>query len=100
MFTMRIQFSALCFLALVQAGGAKAQDAQQQAAAVKPQTQPVQPARQTLPLRIVNKEQFCGRLSQTFANFGAANGYNQVQTAMMANGATAQVVQEIGRAHV
>ncbi len=56
--------------------------------------------RPTLPLRIVAKEQFCGRLAQVFANFGTANGLNQVQTAMLANGATSQIVQDFrtGRA--
>ncbi len=55
---------------------------------------------QPLPLRVVNRAQFCGRLAQVFANYGAANGYDRVQTAMLANGATAQVVAEFrnGRA--
>lgn len=62
------------------------------------QAQPQQ--RTTLPLRIINKAEFCGRLTQVFQNYGAAAGYDRVQTAMLANGATTQVVQEFraGRA--
>jgi hypothetical protein len=58
------------------------------------------PQPQALPLRIIEKGLFCTRLQQTFANYGAANGYDKVQVALLASGAAVQVVQEFrsGRA--
>lgn len=85
-------------VALAEPGAQPQQAAPQQA---QPQAMPPQQqARPTLPLRIVNKAEFCGRMTQVFQNYGQANGYDKVQTAMLANGASAQVVQEFrtGRA--
>ncbi|MCX6104567.1 MAG: hypothetical protein NTY08_01885 [Proteobacteria bacterium] len=58
------------------------------------------PQRPALPLRVIDKNQFCTRLSQAFTNFATANGLDRVHTALLSTGATAEVVQEFraGRA--
>jgi hypothetical protein len=51
-------------------------------------------------LRVVEKGQFCTRLEQAFAKFAVSSGLDRVHTALLASGATAEVVQELraGRA--
>ncbi|MCX6111019.1 MAG: hypothetical protein NTZ90_15600 [Proteobacteria bacterium] len=52
------------------------------------------------PLRLVDKQEFCTRLAQSFANIGASSGFDRVHTAMLGNGAAVQVVEDFrsGRA--
>ncbi len=97
-FVVRLMIGTAAFLSLGVAPFSHAETTAQPQGQQPPQ--PLPQERQTLPLRIVNKAEFCGRLTQVFQNFGAANGFDRVQTAMLANGATAQVVQEFrtGRA--
>ena len=63
-----------------------------------PQMKPGQP--QAMQLRVVGKDQFCTRMSQAFAQFGTANGYDKVQSTVFASGATSRIVQDFktGRA--
>lgn len=53
-----------------------------------------------LSLRVIDKAQFCSRLSTVFTNYGRLSGYDKVQTALLATGAAAGVMQEFreGRA--
>ena len=74
------------------AGGVQPPVAQAlQAQATKPQQ---------VQLRVVAKDQFCSRMSLAFAQFGAANGYDKVQSTVFASGATSRIVQDFktGRA--
>lgn len=59
-----------------------------------------QEQRQSLPLRVVDKAQFCTRLTQSFTNFATSNGLDKMHTALLSTGATAEVMQEFraGRA--
>lgn len=70
-----------------------------EAVTAKPLT-PSMPAQPTLPLKIVSKEQFCSRLQQYFTGYGAANGFDRVQTALLASNAASALVAEFraGRA--
>ena len=61
---------------------------------------PIQQQRQAMPLRVIDKNQFCTRLSQAFTNFATSNGLDKMHTALLSTGATAEVMQEFraGRA--
>src|SRR5687768_8033096 len=61
---------------------------------------PAQQPAPGLPLKIVERSQFCGRLANVFANYGQTSGYDRVQQTLLASGATASVMQEFrsGRA--
>ncbi len=63
---------------------------QAQVEALKPQA----------PLRLVDKQEFCKKLAQSFANIGASSGFDRVHTALLGNGAAVQVVEDFrsGRA--
>ncbi len=54
---------------------------------------------QNLPLKVIDKKQFCSRLKQKFALYGQQNGYNDVQTAMMATSATSGLIGEFKAGH-
>ena len=68
--------------------------------AVQP-PQPSQPPQSpTGHLRVVDRAAFCSRLASVFTTYGQMQGFNKVQTTLMATGATAGVMQEFraGRA--
>ena len=52
------------------------------------------------PLRLVDKQEFCKKLAQSFANIGASSGFDRVHTALLGNGAAVQVVETTDRAAV
>lgn len=51
-------------------------------------------ATQQLPLEVVDRKVFCARLEKGFAAFAEKNGYTKVQTALMATGASAGLVDD------
>jgi hypothetical protein len=55
---------------------------------------------ETVPVRILPKDQFCKRLQMSFVEYASTTGYNKLQTAMLASTASQMVVQEFrnGRA--
>lgn len=97
---IRLMIGTAALLSLGVAPFSQAAETAAQPATVEPPQQRAPQPRPTLPLRIVNKAEFCGRLTQVFQSYGVANGFDRVQTAMLANGATAEVVQDFrtGRA--
>lgn len=59
-----------------------------------------QAAPTSVPLKVVGRQEFCSRLTQRFASYGAASGYSKVESALLANGGAVGVTQEFraGRA--
>jgi hypothetical protein len=92
----KLMSSVLLFSALTEMAAAQpSRQSPPLPAQSQPQSQP-----QSLPLRVVDRRDFCRRLGESFATVGKSIGFDQVQTVMLASAAPDGLVREFraGRA--